>query len=136
LIILIDTDVVIDVAMRREPHFDASAELLSAVEQGRATAFMAWHSLSNIHYILHPKSGSRATTEFLRDLLLFIDVARTSTASAAYATGLPMRDFEDALQVAAAAAAGADVIATRNVRDYVGSPVKAETPANLMRRLS
>ena len=63
-------------------------------------------------------------------------VAPTSTASAAYAAGLPMRDFEDALQVAAAVACGADTIATRNLRDYAKSPVKADTPANLLKRLS
>jgi predicted nucleic acid-binding protein len=135
LIFLIDTDVLIDVAMQREPHVAASAGLLSAIEQRRATGFVAWHSLSNLHYLLRPTHGSRAAKEFLRDLLLFVDVAQTSTAAAAYAIGLPLRDFEDALQVAAAAASGADMIATRNIRDYAGSPVKADTPANLLQRL-
>ena len=42
------------------------------------------------------------------------------------------KDFEDALQVAAAEACGADVIATRNVRDYAKSPVRAATPKALL----
>jgi RHH-type rel operon transcriptional repressor/antitoxin RelB len=97
-----------------------------------------WFSSStqtNFHYLLSPPHGSAAAKDFLRDLLLFVDVAQTSTANAAYAMGLPMRDFEDALQVSAAVACGADVIATRNIRDYTGSPVKAELPANLLKRL-
>jgi hypothetical protein len=46
-----------------------------------------------------------------------------------------MKDFEDALQVAAATACGAEVIATHNVRDYAGSPVQAELPADVLRRI-
>ena len=95
--ILIDTDVLVDVALGREPHALASGELLSVLERGHATGFIAWHSLSNFHYLLTSVRGSSQAREFLRDLLLFVDVAPTSTASAAYAMGLLMRDFEDAL---------------------------------------
>lgn len=37
-----------------------------------------------------------------------------------------------ALQVAAGPACGADVIATRNVRDYAGSPIRAVPPSDLV----
>lgn len=47
-----------------------------------------------------------------------------------------MKDFEDALQVAAAMACGADVIATRNLKDYVKSPVKAKSPSTVLSQLS
>lgn len=133
--ILLDTDVLIDVALDREPHVAASAALLEAIERGDASGFIAWHSLSNFHYLLTPHQGSAGAKEFLMDLLQFVGVAQTSTASAAYAAGLPMKDFEDALQVAAATACGAEVVATRNVRDYAGSPIKAEVPAEVLRRI-
>ena len=48
----------IDVAMSREPHVAASSELLSAIEDGKAAGFVAWHSLSNVHYLLSPRHGS------------------------------------------------------------------------------
>jgi hypothetical protein len=46
-----------------------------------------------------------------------------------------MRDFEDAMQVAAAQACAADIIATRNTRDFRASPVKARTPKQLLVQL-
>jgi hypothetical protein len=46
-----------------------------------------------------------------------------------------MRDFEDALQVAAAVACGSNTIATRNVRDYARAPVRAATPTILLKEL-
>ncbi|HVW11897.1 MAG TPA: PIN domain-containing protein [Bryobacteraceae bacterium] len=133
--VLIDTDVLLDIALNREPHAAASAQLLEALERGAASGFIAWHSLSNFHYLVSPLQGAAEAKEFLLDLLHFVGVAQTSTASAAYAAGLPMKDFEDALQVAAAAACGADVIATRNIRDYTESPVKAELPSDLLQRI-
>jgi hypothetical protein len=43
-----------------------------------------------------------------------------------------MKAFEDAMQVVAAEACGADVIATRNIRDYARSPLRAATPKALV----
>ena len=56
--------------------------------------------------------------------------------SVRYAASLPMRDFEDALQVVAAVACGAHAVATRNTRDYVRSPVRAATPDTLLKELT
>lgn len=49
-----------------------------------------------------------------------------------YALDLPMADFEDALQTAAARACGARSIVTRNVRDFARSPVPAVTPGAVL----
>ena len=66
--------------------------------------------------------------QFIADLLEFVEVVRTGTADVRYALDLPMSDFEDALQAAAARACGARAIVTRNVRDFARSPIPAITP--------
>ena len=45
-----------------------------------------------------------------------------------------MPDYEDALQAAAAQACAAQIILTRNVRDFKGSPVPAMTPEVFMQQ--
>lgn len=57
-----------------------------------------------------------------------MEVAETGTESLLYAADLDMTDFEDALQVAAAAACGAQAIVTRNLRDFRHSPIPAVGP--------
>ncbi len=69
------------------------------------------------------------------ELAQFVDVSPTTTESLRFAGGLEMKDFEDALQVAAAVACQADVIATRNLRDYAKAPVKALKPAVVLKQL-
>ena len=62
-------------------------------------------------------------------------MAPTTLQSLRYAARLPLKDFEDALQVAAAVACGAELIATRNLRDYAKAPVRAAAPAVVLREL-
>ena len=134
--ILVDTDVLIDLALDRRPHASASSELLELLESHRADGFVAWHSASNFYYLVAPSRGGRDAREFLVDLSRFLEIAPTTTHSLRVAGRLPLTDFEDAMQVAAALACGADAIATRNVRDYARSPVEAVLPATLVRRVS
>jgi predicted nucleic acid-binding protein len=135
LIVLLDTDILVDVALDREPYAENAAALLDALEHRPGSAFIAWHTVSNFYYLLAPKRGRSGARAFLVDLSRFVEVARTTTESLRYAAQLKMKDFEDAMQVAAAAACEADVIATRNVRDYAKSPIRAATPGALLDEL-
>ena len=118
----------VDAALTREPHAGFSTALLAELRQGRERACMAWHTVSNVYYIVARERGSVFARQFIADLLEFVEVMRTGTADVRYALDLPMADFEDALQAAAARACGARAIVTRNVRDFARSPVPAITP--------
>jgi len=135
VIILLDTDVLIDLALDRKPFAEPAAELLDALEQRPGRSFIAWHSLSNFYYMVAPTRGKQETRGFLLDLTRFVDVAPTTTESLLYAGRLELSDFEDALQVAAAMACRADAIATRNLRDYARSPVRAAEPQSILQEL-
>ena len=43
---LLDTGVLIDVALDRRPHSDPASEILDQLEHGAQNAFMAWHTVS------------------------------------------------------------------------------------------
>ena len=126
--ILLDTDVLLDVALAREPHVDSSAAVLKWAQAGGEAA-VAWHSLTNCSYLL---KGGRP---FLNNLLKLVDVATVGSDDARLALGLPMSDVEDAFQAAAAVAWKADLIITRNLPDYRNSPVPAISPADFLRML-
>ena len=135
MIVLVDTDVLIDLALDREPHAEAAATLFDRLERRVARAFVAWHSISNFYYVVRPVQGRANARQFILDLAEFTDVAPTTTQSLQQAANLNMKDFEDAMQVAAALACDAEVIATRNVKDYLNSPVKAQSPAAIISQL-
>ena len=134
--VLVDTDVLIDLALDRSPHSKPAGLLLDLLQDRRADGFLAWHSASNFYYLVAPKRGKADSRAFLLDLAQFMEIAPTTTDSLRQAGRLELRDFEDAMQVAAAIACGAEVIATRNLRDYVGSPIKPVRPRELIEALS
>ncbi len=136
MIILLDTDVLIDVALDREPFIDPAAALLDALELQPGAAYVAWHSVANFFYLVRPALGGASAKQMVQDLIEFVDIAPASTESMRYATTLNMKDFEDAMQVAAALACRAEVIATRNIKDFSKSPVKAATPADVLSMLT
>ena len=111
--ILLDTDVLIDVALDRRPYSDPASELLDRIEHGAEAAYIAWHSVSNLYYLVAPTLGGVSARDFIVELTRFVAVAATDTESIRYAADLPMADFEDAMQVAAARACGARYIVTR-----------------------
>jgi len=121
--ILVDTDVLLDVALGRPAFRDDSGGVLSWAEAAPGRAAVAWNSLSNLAYLLRP--GARP---FIRDLLTFVDVAQVGTQAMRSALALSMTDLEDAMKAMSALAFGADRLVTRNVRDFRNSPVPAVTP--------
>lgn len=129
---LLDTDILLDVALDRHPHADAAAEIVSRIEQEPKRAFVAWHTLSNLFYLLTPRRGGIDARDFIEHLTRFVVVAPTGTDAIRYASDLPVADFEDAMQVAAAHACGARCIITRNVRDFRRSPIPALTPRDAL----
>ena len=127
---LLDTDVLLDVALNRDPFVISAAEVLNWAEDSPGQAAIAWHSLSNIAYLLRPDARP-----FLQNLLRFIEVAAVGTREAKQALGFPMNDFEDALQTAAALAFDAHYIVSRNLSHYRNSPVPALSPSQFLKEV-
>jgi predicted nucleic acid-binding protein len=122
--ILIDTNILLDVALSRTEFLPDSAAVIDWAELNPKQAAVAWHSISNLAYIV--KQDAR---NFIADLLAFVEVAAGDTATVRQALAMPTRDLEDALQASAAIAFGADIIVTRDVADFKKLPIKAMTPA-------
>ena len=132
---LIDTNILIDVALDRRPFSESASGLLNLLQQGGPRTFVSWHSISNFYYVVSPAIGGIETRQFIIDLLRFASVPQTGTDDVLYAAQLPMRDFEDAMQVAAARACGARYIVTRNARDFERSPIPAVDAVEALRTL-
>jgi hypothetical protein len=133
--IFVDCDILLDVALGREPFRLASGDVLDYLEEHSGQGFIAWHSVANLYYVGAKLLGKEPAKAFIVRLCQFIQVVPTGTREVLQAAQLPMADFEDALQSAAATACGASVIVTRNINDYLSSPVSAISPETLLDQL-
>lgn len=129
--IFIDTDICLDVLLKRQPFFADSADLLDWAEQYPGKASVSWHGLANLHYL--SKDGAES---FIGELLEFCEVPACGSPEMLQALDLGFKDLEDAMQTAAAMRFGAQMIATRNISDYRKSPIQAASPPDILRHLS
>lgn len=120
--VLLDTNVILDVALRRPGLFEGSKRALEKCDAESHEMHLSWHTLSNLFYILRRDRGAEKTVEFLRHLLSISTVAPVGHADAIRALGFGLNDFEDALQLSAAESCRADVILTRNKADFGNPP--------------
>lgn len=132
--VVVDANVLLDVALDRREFVTESKEVVVWCQQTAGSAMMAWHTVSNVYYVLRGARNDGFARRFISDMLQFGGIAGGDAEAVRRALSLAMGDFEDALQVAAAIAAHAQWIITRNVADYRGSPLPAITPRDFVRR--
>ena len=130
--IFVDCDVLLDVALGRDPFHQTSGKILDHLQSDAHQGFIAWHSVANLFYIAGKMIGEEAAKVFIVGLCQFVQVVPTGTDEVLQAANLPLTDFEDALQCVAAMTAQAEVIVTRNVADYHNSPLQVITPDELL----
>ena len=132
---LIDNNVLIDVALNRPPNPKPSRDLISLIERTSTTAFVAWHSVATFYYVVSKATSGANARYYIVWMTDFLNVVATGNDALEYALSLPMSDFEDAMQVAAARDAGAQHIVTRDIGDFTNSPIPAITPEQALQQM-
>jgi len=130
--VLLDTNVVLDVLLEREPFVMHSAALLARVERGELAAVVGATTVTTIHYLATRVVGATAARTAVDDMLSILQVAAVNQPVIEAALESPLSAFEDAVLLEAARACGAHAIVTRNVRDFVAGNLPVYEPAELL----
>jgi len=131
-VVLIDTNVVLDLILDRAPWSNDAARLFTAAHQGVVDAWVSAHALSTVHYIVERERGRQVAAAAIADLLSIVRVVPLDGAAFQRALTLGLADYEDALQVVAALVVDAQCVVTRNARDFKGASVPVLAPAEAL----
>lgn len=132
--ILIDTNVLLDYLLEREPFFEDAKEVILSCTDGKVKGCIAAHSIPNMFFILRKDYNTKERREVLLNLCKIFDVEGIDKAKLISGlTDEDFSDFEDCLQMECAKAYGADYIVTRNIADYLVSDVKAVEPKDYLK---
>ncbi len=134
--IIIDTNVLLDYLLTREPFYVDAKNIISICVDGKTKGCIAAHSISNMFFILRKDYNSNERREILLNLCSIFDVEEIDKIK--LVAGLQnedFSDFEDCLQMECAKTCGAEYIVTRNVNDYKASEVKAILPKDYLELL-
>ncbi len=132
-VILLDANIVIDFLLEREPGLQATKELVRKCTDGTFDAYIAFHTVSIVSYILRKKDRETAR-EYLRLLCDIFSIASATTEDVRSAIDMDdlFPDLEDCLQYKCAKHIGAEYIVTRNVKDFSGSDIQVMIPEALL----
>lgn len=131
--VIIDTNIILDVYLNREPFAVDSAEVLKLSEAKKTSASITANTVTDVYYILGKQlKDDIRLRELLAKLLIIIDVTDVLGSDIKKAFELPVEDYEDALIVQCAMRTKANYIVTRNESDFAKSTVPVISPAEFL----
>jgi predicted nucleic acid-binding protein len=130
--VLLDTNVLLDIALARKPFAKSAFAAYCAVRDAGELPLVAPHSLATFYYIIAQANGQKRAREAVNDLIATSEVAAFNHETALKSQELGFADFEDAMIVATAIACGAGLILTRNGKDFMQSPVAFASPEEFL----
>lgn len=131
--VLIDTCVIIDALQSREPFKDDAEKIFILAANKRFDGFITAKSVTDIYYLVHRSVHSdKETRRILSNLFVIFEPTDSAGLDCLKAISSEISDYEDAVMSETALRTGMDFIVTRNIKDYVKSPVSICTPKDFL----
>jgi len=132
--VLIDTNVILDYVLRREPFAQEARECLENLIHDDAKIWITASTITDIYYVsLRALHDASAAKSIIAKLLSAFQITSVEKADCVKALEVNMPDYEDALVSVCAKKVKADQIITRNTKHFGQSSVPAITPADFLK---
>jgi predicted nucleic acid-binding protein len=129
--VLLDTNVVLDVWLAREPFWRDSAALLAKAERKEIEGWICPTTITTLHYLGKKVLGEQQTRSLLDQLITICKVGKMSRQTIKVALESEISDFEDAVIEAVSIGSDIELIATRNIGDFKKSRIQAKEPSQI-----
>lgn len=133
MILLFDTNVIIDIILVRLPFFQDSSKSIELIDGQRFKGCITASSLTDIYYIVRKKSNHAKAISLIEFLIITFDVLNVNKDTIILALHTNFSDFEDAVQSASAELNQVDLIISRNVKDFARSKIPTLTPTEFLK---
>ena len=136
MVVLVDTNIIIDALANREPYADNAKKILEKCAAREVTGILAAHSIPNMFYIFRKNFSQDERSFLLKNLCNIFKISDLNAKKILAALeNEKFVDFEDCLQEECAVESMADYIVTRNPADFANSRVKVILPEEFLKKL-
>lgn len=138
--LLIDTNVVVDSFLEREPFLSMSRKAISLSKKYPVKNFISASTVTDIYYITYKNLKNHQTVRALfKELFEFVSVVKVTAEDIHAAFALDWKDFEDSVQYAVAKLNNFDGIVTRNMEGFAADDqlkfLRPKKFANMLRKI-
>lgn len=131
--VFLDTNVVVDFCMRREPFFHDAAVIFDLAYQRRISVVISSLTFVNLVYLGRKVMDSDALLRKVQWLMNLSEVSKIDRTVISQAVYAKRKDFEDAVQFYSAATLNVDLIVTRDKKGFGDLNMVVQTPAEFIR---
>ncbi|MBD2773850.1 putative toxin-antitoxin system toxin component, PIN family [Iningainema tapete] len=134
--VLVDTNIILDAFLEREPFVEDARTLLEAIRERRVYGYVTATTLTNIFYIVRRQTRSfELARQAISMTLLLMEVCAVDRLILEQAFASNRKDFEDAVQLACATIGSLDAIVTRDADGFAGASLPILSVTELLERL-
>ena len=131
--VLVDTNVVLDVLLKRAPFYHDAFAIFKLVDQERINGCLSAASITDIFYLVRKnQQNSSEAYSIMDELIDLFSIVPVSETTITEALALRWKDFEDAVQFTAAKENDITYIITRNKKDFETSAIQCMRPADFI----
>ena len=130
--LFLDANVVLDLILKRQPFFEAIAEIITIAENKNYKLCVSSVTFVNINYVACKFTDKKNVLESLKILRIVIDVLSISETEIDKALYSKFNDFEDAVQHFCALKYNCNYIITRDLKDFKNSEIPVMTPTEFL----
>lgn len=132
--VVIDTNIILDAVLSRQPFKDAAEEIFILSATNKIQAFITANSATDLFYIANKEYHDKEKTKALmNNLFAVFHICDVTASDCLTALKSDMSDFEDAVLSASADRIMAKYIITRNLSDFQKSTVSAIEPKEFLK---
>ena len=135
--VLVDTNIILDCFLRREPFYETAKMLLNKIWFRCETSYLTVHSICDLFYIIDKKFPADEKKKLLQLLMSRNEIISESKEDILrFIENQSWTDLEDGLQMQCASDYNLDYIITRNLDDFVSSDIPAVSPQEFLSLIS
>jgi len=132
--LFIDTNVIIDFIIDRQPFSREAAQVFNLVDQKKVKGYTSALCYSNLYYVLSKYASHKKVIKILNELSELAAILKVDDDIIKASFASDFSDFEDAIQYFTAREyKRIDVIITRNIKVYKKSSLPVMTPETFMK---
>jgi predicted nucleic acid-binding protein len=131
--VLIDTNIALDVLLKRTSYYEKSARVLLLSEKKEIEAYISASAVTDVYYVTRKAlQDKRAAIDLLRKLVSIVNVAAVTEGDVYQALESEWDDFEDSIQNTVGENLSAEYIITRNPQDFKSAYISVVTPEQFL----
>ena len=131
--IMIDTNIILDVLLEREPFYEYSKAILELCEKRKIYGFISASSATDIFYLVRKALNSTEKAyDALGEILNIVKILTVTNDDVNKAFLQKAKDFEDCLLATCAKSNKCDGIVKRNTKDFSEFGITLYTPDEIL----